>query len=135
MYPTLGLYGDYILHSRLLLHLTPLTRGTLVTAVSPLDPAHHVLKRVVGLAGDSIRVDPSGERVKGGEKWSRGEKGVEWVTVPKGHVWLAGDNMSNSIDSRDYGPVPVGLLRGKVVCRVWPRPRMLGTNMERVQSI
>lgn len=30
------------------------------------------------------------------------------IYVPKGHVWLEGDNSENSIDSRTYGPVPMG---------------------------
>ena len=40
--------------------------------------------------------------------------------VPCGHVWLEGDNKGRSRDSRDFGPVPYGLLRGRVICRVWP---------------
>jgi len=111
MYPTLADSGTLVLHSRLALRLSPLARGNLVTAVSPLDPAHQVLKRVMGLPGDVVCVDPTGERRLAD---------VEWCTVPAGHVWLAGDNQSNSTDSRDYGPVPMGLIRGKIVARVRP---------------
>ncbi|RUS21821.1 IMP1 inner mitochondrial membrane peptidase-like protein [Endogone sp. FLAS-F59071] len=42
--------------------------------------------------------------------------------VPPGHVWLGGDNMSNSTDSRLYGPVPLALVKGRVFARVWPEP-------------
>jgi inner membrane protease subunit 1 len=127
MYPTLSLQGDYILQSRLLHRLRPLSRGDLVTAISPLDPSHQVLKRVIGLAGDSIIIDPSGERqrqleigggyVAGPKLWGNGTPG-ETLVVPQGTVWLAGDNVSNSTDSRDYGPLPLGLIRGRVVGRV-----------------
>lgn len=116
MYPTLGLNGDYILHSRLLLRFVPLRPNTLVTAISPLDPSHQVLKRVAGVEGDIICVDPSGERTRD-ENGVRGTE-MEYRTVPKGCVWLKGDNTSNSIDSRDYGMVPIGLIRGIVVGRV-----------------
>ncbi|GAA6036668.1 hypothetical protein JCM8097_001289 [Rhodosporidiobolus ruineniae] len=116
MYPTLSHTGTFVLHSALALKLSPLERGNLVTAVSPLDPAHQVLKRVIGLPGDTVCVDPSGERRK---------PSVEWCKVPPGHVWLAGDNTSNSTDSRDYGPVPIALVRGKIVARVWPNPGLL----------
>ena len=40
--------------------------------------------------------------------------------VPKGHVWLEGDNATNSTDSRCYGPVPAALIRGRVVWKVMP---------------
>jgi len=38
--------------------------------------------------------------------------------VPRGHVWLEGDNLENSSDSRTYGPVPYGLLRSRVLYKV-----------------
>jgi hypothetical protein len=44
----------------------------------------------------------------------------ECLVVPKGHVWLEGDNSLCSLDSRDYGPVPMALVNGKVVCRLIP---------------
>lgn len=133
MYPTLGLSGDYILHSPLFHRFRPLPRGALVTAISPGDPSHQVLKRVIGLEGDTICVDPSGERGlrrragAGGEEGTGGGvwEGREWVTIPKGHVWLAGDNASNSTDSRDYGPVPLGLVKGRVLARVSRRTSSL----------
>ena len=124
MLPTLSNSGDLILHSPLYLRWSsPATlRGALVTAVSPLDPGSEVLKRVIGVAGDTVAVDPSGERARraAGERarWEDRARQEAWVKVPQGHVWLAGDNCSNSTDSRDYGPVPVGLLKGRVVGRV-----------------
>ncbi len=42
------------------------------------------------------------------------------VTIPPGHVWLAGDNVENSTDSRSYGPVPIGLLQGRVFVKLGP---------------
>ncbi|GAA5922588.1 endopeptidase catalytic subunit IMP1 [Sporobolomyces koalae] len=122
MYPTLPHVGTFVLHSSLSLRMNPLERGNLVTAVSPLDPSHQVLKRVIGLPGDTVCVDPSGER-------GRVE---EWCKVPQGHVWLAGDNTSNSTDSRDYGPVPIALVRGRVLAKIWPNPGLLRNEFHRV---
>ncbi|TSM20269.1 Mitochondrial inner membrane protease subunit 1 [Bagarius yarrelli] len=50
----------------------------------------------------------------------------ELVAVPRGHVWLEGDNLQNSTDSRSYGPVPYGLIRGRVCFKLWP-PHSVGT--------
>ena len=38
--------------------------------------------------------------------------------VPEGHVWLEGDNPSNSSDSRSYGPIPLAMVRGRVFFKV-----------------
>lgn len=37
------------------------------------------------------------------------------IRIPSHCVWLAGDNPSNSTDSRAYGPVPIDSLRGRVM--------------------
>ena len=47
-----------------------------------------------------------------------GEVGAKYVQVPKGHVWLEGDNILSSNDSRYYGPVPEASLKGRVLARV-----------------
>jgi mitochondrial inner membrane protease subunit 1 len=114
MYPTLMPLGDYLLSERISHNLKPLRvkRGDMVIAVSPRDPTVAVCKRVFGLEGDVVCVDPTGQH-----GWQAQR---EWIKVPKGHVWLVGDNSSNSIDSRAYGPVPMALLRGRVVARVIP---------------
>jgi signal peptidase I len=38
---------------------------------------------------------------------------VEPQKVPPGHVWLAGDHRDRSADSRVFGPVPVGRIKGR----------------------
>nr|GEZ71630.1 mitochondrial inner membrane protease subunit 1 [Tanacetum cinerariifolium] len=40
--------------------------------------------------------------------------------VSKGHVWIQGDNIYASNDSRNFGPIPYGLIKGKVWYKVWP---------------
>jgi inner membrane protease subunit 1 len=42
------------------------------------------------------------------------------VEVPPGHIWVEGDNSTASVDSRDYGVIPMGLIQGKVVLRLSP---------------
>lgn len=46
------------------------------------------------------------------------------ILVPRGHVWLEGDNSENSIDSRTYGPVPMGLIQSRAVLRLYPNPQI-----------
>ena len=50
------------------------------------------------------------------------------VRVSKGDVWVEGDDPSSSTDSRTFGAVPIGLVRGRVRLVWWPpsRVRLLG---------
>ncbi|CAN1230693.1 Mitochondrial inner membrane protease subunit 1 [Linum grandiflorum] len=50
--------------------------------------------------------------------------------VPRGHVWIQGDNIYNSKDSRNFGPVPYALVEAKLFWRVWP-PKDFGKIGER----
>jgi inner membrane protease subunit 1 len=110
MEPTLGDRGEYVVEDRLSYKLRPdsISRGDLVTLRSPLNPFRIVCKRVIGLAGDVICVDPTGAMAPS----------TEHVIVPKGHVWLSGDNAAMSRDSRQYGPVSTALIQGKLCARV-----------------
>lgn len=37
--------------------------------------------------------------------------------VPKGHCYIVGDNLPWSRDSRDFGPIPLALIKGKVIAK------------------
>jgi inner membrane protease subunit 1 len=42
--------------------------------------------------------------------------------VPKGHMWVTGDNLPHSVDSRRYGPIPLAMVNGKILAkaeRLW----------------
>lgn len=110
MWPTLGNSGEWVIENRISYLLRPnsIARGDLVTVSSPQNPRRIICKRVIGLPGDVICVDPTGVKAPS----------TEHVIVPKGHVWISGDNAKLSIDSRDYGPVSMALVRGKLSARV-----------------
>jgi mitochondrial inner membrane protease subunit 1 len=110
MLPTMAEEGEIAVESILAYRLWPnsLARGDLITLTSPLDPSRVICKRVAGLPGDIVCVDPTGLKAPS----------TEHVVVPKGHVWLIGDNAAVARDSRDYGPVSMALIRGKLVARV-----------------
>ena len=81
---------------------TPLSIGDVVVLQHP-HRTGTVCKRVVGLPGDTVL---------------RPRQGL--LVIPNGHVWVEGDNPANSSDSRNYGTVPMALIQGRVVGRVWP---------------
>ncbi|KAJ1665329.1 hypothetical protein IW140_001502 [Coemansia sp. RSA 1813] len=117
MAPTLNIVGDLLLVERLPGWRDRIKVGEIVCFVSPLSPERRASKRVLGMAGDIVCVDPTVDK-------------MSFMAVPKGHVWLQGDNYSNSTDSRAHGPVPLGLLRGRVLACVWPSSRWLRSAAE-----
>ncbi|XP_061369975.1 mitochondrial ATP-independent inner membrane protease subunit 1a-like isoform X2 [Gastrolobium bilobum] len=109
MLPTLNLAGDVVIAEHLSPRLGNLDHGDLVLVRSPLNPNRSLTKRIVGMEGDTITYfDPL-----------RADS-TQTQIVPKGHVWIQGDNIYASHDSRHFGPVPYGLIQGKVFFRVWP---------------
>ncbi|EIW64419.1 signal peptidase I family protein [Trametes versicolor FP-101664 SS1] len=109
MFPTMSMTGEAALELK---WIDPkrLRRGDLVTYISPIDPTRRVCKRVTGLPGDIICVDPTGEYAPS----------TEHVVVPRNHIWVTGDNLAWSRDSRMYGPVPLGLVKGRLYARIRP---------------
>ncbi|XP_071642026.1 mitochondrial inner membrane protease subunit 1-like [Temnothorax longispinosus] len=101
MEPTLYT-NDVLLLERISVRLQRLEKGDIVISKCPNNPEQNICKRIVGLPGDRIR------------------NGFTVTTIPYGHVWLEGDNRNNSIDSRVYGPIPQGLLRGRALCKILP---------------
>ncbi|MCJ1258456.1 hypothetical protein MMC24_006289 [Lignoscripta atroalba] len=113
MLPTLSAHGDWVYVSKLFRRGKGIAVGDVVTVRHPMFPWMGASKRVLGMPGDFvIRGTPGGG--------SGGEGEQMMVQVPEGHCWLAGDNAAFSRDSRDYGPLPLALVKGKVIARVWP---------------
>lgn len=110
-----------------------------------------VVKRVVGIGGDKIRIDfdegivyRNDEalplEVKDGLLYEDGHAINDYtrrpldyegeVTVPEGYVFVLGDNRNNSRDSRDsaIGLVDERLIAGRVYLRVAPFDKFGGVN-------
>ncbi|XP_076144177.1 mitochondrial inner membrane protease subunit 1 [Alosa pseudoharengus] len=100
--------NDIVFSERISRHLYRIEKGDIVIAKSPSDPKMNICKRVIGLEGDKVCTS------------SPSDVFTTHDYVPKGHVWLEGDNLRNSTDSRSYGPVPYALIRGRVCLKLWP---------------
>jgi len=118
MQPTLNTSGkgsDLVLMSK----LEPFHRGDVVTLVNPKDPSETLIKRLIAFENDRVTYG----------------KYDEVKDIPKGHVWVEGDNQNrntnpnkpycNSLDSNVFGPVPAGLIKAKAIRVVYPKWRRI----------
>jgi inner membrane protease subunit 2 len=66
------------------------------------------IKRVIALEGDSVQ--------------TRAPYPFPIADVPKGHVWVEGDNKdgNKTLDSMHYGPISMNLIEGRVTRVLWP---------------
>lgn len=149
MEPTL-LIGDHLVVNKML--YTPATglidnivapsrkvrRGDIIVFRSPAEPEQNVVKRVVGLPGESIHIEKkrvyiNGERLDEPYAYfskpvqedsqspffdSRGDN-LPATVVPEHHYFVMGDNRDNSYDSRFWGTLPGDLIRGRALMVYW----------------
>jgi signal peptidase I len=123
--------GDRILVDHLSYVVGDVRRGDVVVLRCPLDQSLDYIKRVIGVPGDRIQIEDGRVLVNGApvpepyvlepDRRCR----VDEAVAP-GHFFVLGDNREHSADSREFGQVARGLLRGRVDLRVWP-PERAGT--------
>jgi signal peptidase I len=134
------LIGDRVIVNELVGSAFPVKRGDVVVFKDPgewLVPGegNDLIKRVIGLPGDKVsccgttgELSVNGHAVKepyvvlqpGSDRVS----GTDFsVTVPKGDLWVMGDNRYNSADSRIHGFVPESDVVGRAFVITWPVSR------------
>ncbi|MGW1159608.1 signal peptidase I [Streptomyces sp. NPDC002513] len=101
-----------------------------------------LIKRVIGVAGDTIECRNTGPLLVNGKALNEpyvypgntpctvDDQGGQFkVTVPPGKIWVMGDHRQNSLDSRYHqqdkyqGFVPVGNVVGRAIVVAWPPTR------------
>ena len=114
-------------------------RGDVVVFESLESPGEDLVKRVVGLPGDTVALEGGVLSVNGEpqeEPYLHRNPCVAYkpktcsfgpVEVPADHVFVMGDNRANSHDSRFFGPVPDEKLIGEPFVRFWPPGRVGAT--------
>jgi len=126
MTPTLQV-DDRVLVNKLSYDLHGVGRGDIVVFRSPHQgPEKDLIKRVVGLPGDTVEGVDGHVNVNGRElKESYLPDGVQTaafgpVTITPDHYWVMGDNRPNSSDSRVFGAIAESRIIGRAFVKVWP---------------
>lgn len=83
-------------------------KGDIVSVTNPFDGSKKLCKRIVAVEGERISLNEG-----------------NYIDIPKYHIWVEGDNKENSFDSRNFGPVSIHMVEGKVIAQIWPKLKLL----------
>ena len=135
--------GDRVLVNKWSYRLHDVHRGDVVVFSRPKDePATNVndlIKRVIGLPGDTVTIANNHVYINGRQlnepyldagavsvavpgKWACTPEAP--CKIPKGQLWVMGDNRTDSEDSRYFGPIPESSVVGRAFFRIWPLNRL-----------
>lgn len=125
MLPTLQ-DGEYVLVNRLAYRNDLPIRGDIIVFVSPQSPNLDLIKRVIGLPGDVVRifegkVEVNGQKLDEPYIAAAPIYNGEW-NVPEGNLFVLGDNRNDSSDSHAWGLLPIENVIGKAILIYWPIP-------------
>jgi signal peptidase I len=111
-------------------------RGDNIVFRYPGDPSKSYIKRVIGVPGDTIRIDAGQVYVNSNRlaedyvvdhdrvSWPDAPDAPDGQAVPPGQYFVLGDNRAFSSDSRSWGFVPRENIYGKAVFAYWPPARV-----------
>jgi signal peptidase I len=125
MVPTLQ-DGEYVLVNRLAYRNKLPERGDIIVFASPQSTDLDLIKRVIGLPGDNLKISGGVVQVNGQvleEPYIAAAPvyNGEWP-VPEGKLFVLGDNRNDSSDSHAWGLLPIENVIGKAILIYWPIP-------------
>lgn len=124
---------DYLIIDRVSYRFEDPQRGDVVVFGLPQETSRDLIKRVIGLPGETVKIDGDSVIIKNadhpeGFKLSEpylsaenlgGASGME-VTLNKDQFFVLGDNRRVSADSRLWGTLPRADIVGRVLVRLYP---------------
>jgi len=125
--------GDYLIIDEITYRFEKPERGDVIVFRYPLDPSQFFIKRIIGLPGETIRVENgeifiyNKEAVPQEIELDESEyldniytPGDLEATLKEGEYFVLGDNRRASSDSRKWGTVPKRYIIGEAWLRAWP---------------
>jgi signal peptidase I len=125
MLPTLR-DGEFVLVNKLAYRMGTPARGDIIVFRSTTEANLDLIKRIVGVPGDQLRIGAGRVSVNGqtlDEPYINAAPNYsgEW-RVPEGYLFVLGDNRNDSSDSHMWGYLPEANVIGKALLIYWPPP-------------
>ena len=123
MEPTLQ-PGEFLLVDRVTYRLSELNIGDIIIFHYPQNPQEDYIKRVIGLAGDNVKIKEgvvyvNDTRLEEPYLIFPTDYEGEWI-VPEDALFVLGDNRNLSFDSHSWGFVPEENVIGRAFFIYWP---------------
>lgn len=126
---------EYLIVDKLTYNLNKIHRGDVVVFHFPNENQKYLVKRLIGLPGDTVTLTNTGTITIQNKDYPQGFTVEEsylqnhdgdslTITVPDGKVFVLGDNRPVSYDSRAWGLLDEKKLVGRVYLRLWPLKRI-----------
>lgn len=127
--------GDHLVGEKITYRTSDPQQGDVITFVSPEDGTTTLIKRVVAVGGQTVDLRDGVVYVDGqalDEPYTLGKPtyslsdytgsaGLAYpYVVPEDSVFVMGDNRTNSLDSRYFGPVSEDAVSSRAVFIFWP---------------
>jgi len=123
---------EYLIIDELSFRFREPIRGEVIVFRFPEDPKEYFLKRVIGLPGETVKVQGGKVYIYNSENPegflldenylpdSLITDGDRTTKVGENQLFVLGDNRPNSFDSRRFGPIDKSLVVGRAWLRGWP---------------
>lgn len=118
---------DRLFINKIAVRVGSIHRGEVVVFHYPRDPSKSYIKRVIGLPGDTVRIDHG--RVFVNDRFVpepyvpvrfEDDRSQPELTLNPDEYFVLGDHRNIAADSRDFGPVSRSLIYGKAAFVYWP---------------
>lgn len=132
MNPTLN-DGDNLIVEKLSYRFSDPKRFDVIVFPPQGAPNEHYIKRIIGLPGETVRIDEEGTIYINGEVLEEDAeygfetiqdpgRAIEEITLAEDEYFVLGDNRNNSTDSRTekVGNVKRSTITGRAWLRIWP---------------
>jgi signal peptidase I len=143
MYPTFN-NGHYLIIDEISYRFKTPERGSVIVFKPPRDPGKYFIKRVIGLPGETVRIENGQVTIINAENPDGFTLDEPYVELTKednmsfilsdGEYFVMGDNRSQSADSRIWGAVPEANIIGRPIIRFFP-PTLFPGNIAHFQNI
>ncbi len=133
MEPTL-MPGDRVLVTKFIYRFVKPKPGDIIVFIAPNGDGRDFIKRIVATGGDTVEVKEgrlfvNGKPSQGDYKTMPGDySNFPATKIPKGRVFVMGDNRPNSMDARVFGPLDENAILGRAFMVYWPTYHMKTLN-------